>query len=90
MSCTTATTEVRLHVEELRGLFAYAQLPARLQEVSKPFGELAERICDAPVWGNQTVQALHFLLIAKDAAVRATAYAERVMAERQAERQAGG
>lgn len=80
MPATTATTEVRLHVEELRGLFAYAHLPARLQEASKPFGELAERICAEPVWVNQTVVALTHLLIAKDAAVRALVASDRVLA----------
>ncbi len=76
----TATAEVRLQVDELRGSFAYAQLPPRLQEISKPFGEHAQRICGEPVWGLQTVLALTHLLIAKDAAVRAALHSDRFLA----------
>lgn len=51
--------------------FAYAHLPAHLQAVSKPFGELAELIVrDLPSGPERTV-ALRKLLEAKDAAVRA-------------------
>lgn len=50
--------------------FAYAHLPAHLQEVSAPFGELAEKIEALPGCPERTV-ALRKLLEAKDAAVRA-------------------
>jgi len=50
--------------------FAYSHLPPHLQEISKPFGELAEKIADGPQNSESTV-ALRKLLEAKDAAVRA-------------------
>lgn len=50
--------------------FAFAHLPAHLQEVSRPFGELAERIADGPQ-NAETTAALRKLLEAKDCAVRA-------------------
>jgi hypothetical protein len=50
--------------------FAYEHLPAHLQEVSKPFGELAKLIVSLPRNPERTV-ALRKLLEAKDAAVRA-------------------
>lgn len=51
--------------------FEYAHLPAHLQAVSKPFGELAEKVvADIPRNPERTV-ALRKLLEAKDAAVRA-------------------
>lgn len=62
---------IPLQVEELQGLFAYGHLPAHLQEVSKPFGELAEKLVASKLWTFQTVDALSHLLRAKDAAVRA-------------------
>ena len=53
--------------------FAYAHLPANLQEVSKPFCELAETVADGPANAESTV-ALRKLLEAKDAAVRAVLF----------------
>ena len=50
--------------------FAFAHLPAHLQEISRPFGELAERIADGPQ-NAETTAALRKLLEAKDCAVRA-------------------
>lgn len=70
----SATADVRLQVEELRGLFAFAQLPPHLQDVSRPFAELADRVCAVKFWGNQTIDALQNLLRAKDAAVRAVVW----------------
>lgn len=52
--------------------FAWAHLPTHLQEVSKPFGELAQTICDVVQPGPERTVALRKLLEAKDAAVRAT------------------
>ena len=50
--------------------FAYQHLPPHLQEISKPFCELAEKVADGP--GNaETTVALRKLLESKDAAVRA-------------------
>lgn len=58
--------------EHIMQFFAYAHLPAALQVVSKPFGELAEKIlAEIPRNPERTV-ALRKLLEAKDAAVRAS------------------
>lgn len=54
----------------LMKFFAYSHLPAHLQEISKPFGELAEVIASGPQNAEATV-ALRKLLEAKDCAVRA-------------------
>lgn len=51
--------------------FAYAHLPAHLQEVSRPFGEMAERIVATLPRNPERTVALRKLLEAKDAAVRA-------------------
>lgn len=50
--------------------FAFAHLPPHLQEISRPFGELAEKIADGPP-NAETTAALRKLLEAKDCAVRA-------------------
>lgn len=54
--------------------FAYEHLPAHLQDISRPFGELAEAIVrDFPVHDSaESEVALRKLLEAKDAAVRST------------------
>jgi hypothetical protein len=52
--------------------FAYDHLPAKLQEVSKPFGDLAKQVADRAPENQETTVALRKLLEAKDAAVRAT------------------
>jgi hypothetical protein len=57
-------------VAGLLQFFAYAHLPPALQDVSKPFGDLAKTIADGPSNAEATV-ALRKLLEAKDAAVRA-------------------
>lgn len=57
--------------EHIMQFFAYAHLPHVLQEVSKPFAEMADRIIqDLPRNPERTV-ALRKLLESKDAAVRA-------------------
>ena len=56
--------------------FVYEHLPAHLQAVSKPFGDLARQIvADLPSNPERTV-ALRKLLEAKDCAVRALLYKE--------------
>lgn len=56
--------------------FAYQHLPADLQAVSKPFGELAEHL-DATLPRNpEHTTALRKLLEAKDCAVRAVLFKE--------------
>lgn len=57
--------------DRMMQFFAYSHLPPHLQAVSKPFGELAEKIV-AELPGNpERTVALRKLLEAKDCAVRA-------------------
>lgn len=56
--------------EFLAQFFAYEHLPGHLQEISKPFGELAETLMDLPRNPERTA-AFRKLLEAKDCAVRA-------------------
>ncbi len=57
--------------EPMLQFFAWEHLPPRLQVVSKPFGEMAEKIvADIPRNPERTV-ALRKLLESKDCAVRA-------------------
>lgn len=56
--------------EHIEQFFAYDHLPPHLQEVSKPFADLAQVILTLPRNPERTV-ALRKLLEAKDAAVRA-------------------
>ena len=51
--------------------FAYAHLPEHLQVVSRPFGELAEKMFEEIADGPELQVAFRKLLEAKDAAVRA-------------------
>ena len=55
------------HIEQF---FAYTHLPPHLQEVSKPFADLAAFVLTLPRNPERTV-SLRKLLEAKDAAVRA-------------------
>lgn len=52
--------------------FSYEHLPVKLQEVSKPFCELAKQTAERAPDNQETTVALRKLLEAKDAAVRAT------------------
>ena len=54
--------------------FTYKHLPESLQEVSKPFCELAVWISENLEPNSETSAALRKLLEAKDAAVRAKLY----------------
>lgn len=51
--------------------FAYAHLPQHLQEISKPFGDLAAQVVDRLPRNPERTVALRKLLEGKDAAVRA-------------------
>lgn len=53
--------------------FEYSHLPPRLQEISQPFCELADKILFLPRNPERTI-ALRKLLEAKDAAVRAALF----------------
>ena len=56
---------------EILQYFDYAHLPPHLQDVSKPFGILAEHLASSMPRCEQLDIALQKLLEAKDAAVRA-------------------
>lgn len=56
--------------EHIIQFFRYAHLPPHLQEISKPFAEMADFVMKLPRNPERTV-ALRKLLEAKDAAVRA-------------------
>lgn len=57
--------------EFLEQFFAYAHLPEKLQAVSKPFGDLAQRMLETLPRNPERTVALRKLLEAKDCAVRA-------------------
>lgn len=57
--------------EHIMQFFAYGHLPPHLQEVSRPFGDMAERIYRTLPMNPERTVALRKLLEAKDAAVRA-------------------
>jgi len=58
-------------MEPLLQFFAYDHLPAHLQAVSAPFGELADHIVKTLPRNPERTVALRKLLEAKDCAVRA-------------------
>lgn len=55
----------------LMQFFAYAHLPAHLQDVSKPFCELAEKLASTLPDNAEKTAGLRKLLESKDCAVRA-------------------
>lgn len=58
------------HLEYLLQFFEYAHLPPSLQEISKPFNELARHIVSNLPRNPERTVALRKLLEAKDCAVR--------------------
>lgn len=68
---TTTTTPQPEPRDPIMQFFAYAHLPPFLQEVSKPFGDMAEWIASTLPRNPERTVALRKLLEAKDAAVRA-------------------
>jgi len=52
--------------------FSYTHLPPAMQDVSRPFCELAQRIVDTLPRNPERTVALRKLLEAKDCAVRST------------------
>lgn len=62
--------------EPILQFFEYAHLPEKLQEVSKPFCELAHQMHGQLIRNPERSVALRKLLEAKDAAVRALLYRE--------------
>lgn len=67
---TESATPPPQAVEHIEQFFAFAHLPQHLQDVSKPFSDLAQVVLRLPRNPERTV-ALRKLLEAKDAAVRA-------------------
>lgn len=64
----------QIHTDPMLQFFKYEHLPAHLQEVSKPFSDLAHKMVkDLPRNPERTV-GLRKLLEAKDCAVRATLF----------------
>lgn len=61
-------------VEPMLQFFAYAHLPAHLQDISKPFGDMAENLVRILPRNPERSAALRKLLEAKDCAVRARLY----------------
>jgi len=57
--------------EHIMQFFAYEHLPERLQNVSRPFGELAKSLVESLPRNPARTVALRKILEAKDAAVRA-------------------
>lgn len=57
--------------ERMLKWFEFSHLPAKLQVVSQPFGQLAILLCNTVQPGPERTVALRKLLEAKDAAVRA-------------------
>lgn len=57
--------------EYLLQFFKYEHLPVHLQNVSRPFGELAQQIVETLPKNPERTTALRKLLEAKDCAVRA-------------------
>ncbi len=62
--------------EGLIQFFKYGHLPAPLQEISRPFGDLAEKIVETLPRNPERTTALRKLLEAKDCAVRAQLFKE--------------
>lgn len=60
--------------ENIMRWFAYEHLPAHLQAISKPFGDLALHVYGELTPGPERSVALRKLLEAKDAAVRAVVF----------------
>lgn len=58
--------------DHIMQFFAYEHLPAAMQEVSRPFCELARHIQSTIASNPERTVALRKLLEAKDAAVRAS------------------
>ncbi len=60
-------------MNNLLQFFSYDHLPAHLQEISKPFAELATKLDELPP-NPETTTAFRKLLESKDCAVRAVLF----------------
>ncbi len=63
-------------MEPMMQFLAYAHLPAHLQNISKPFGDLAQQMIDTLPRNPERTAGLRKLLEAKDCAVRASLFKE--------------
>jgi len=63
-------------IDRMLQFFEYKHLPEHLQEISKPFGEMAQHICDTLPSNPERTAGLRKLLEAKDCIVRAKLYKE--------------
>ena len=63
-----------MYEEKLLQFFKYEHLPENLQQFSKPFAELANKIVEILPQNPERTVALRKLLEAKDCAVRAHIY----------------
>lgn len=61
-----------VEISKVLGFFGYDHLPLHLQQVSRPFSELALEVARRNQDDTETLVALRKLLEAKDAAVRAS------------------
>lgn len=61
-------------MDKLLQFFAYEHLPAHLQTVSKPFGDLAREMARTLPLNSESTTALRKLLEAKDCAVRSIVF----------------
>lgn len=68
---TRLTIDRSPEITHVLQFFEYGHLPEPLQEVSKPFRDLAYIIADRTPWNPEEAIALRKLLESKDAAVRA-------------------
>lgn len=67
----TDTNKPAEQPEHIMQFFTFEHLPPNLQEHSRPFAEMAQRIVDTVPRNPERTVALRKLLEAKDAAVRA-------------------
>lgn len=63
-------------IDRMLQFFQYEHLPTNLQDASRPFCELAEKIVEKYPMNPERTVALRKLLEAKDAAVRSLLYKE--------------
>jgi hypothetical protein len=61
-------------MNKLLQFFAYEHLPPHLQQVSKPFGDMARELAASLPQNPESTVALRKLLEAKDCAVRAVLF----------------
>lgn len=68
------TMEKTMNTDPMMQFFSYSHLPAHLQEVSKPYRDLAQQMVDTLPRNPERTVALRKLLESKDCAVRARLY----------------